>query len=30
MQAAGFTVDEMRLILADNFTRVFGLPPFEV
>ncbi|MDE0245565.1 MAG: amidohydrolase family protein [Gammaproteobacteria bacterium] len=26
MQAAGYTTDEMRLILADNFTRVFGMP----
>ena len=30
MQAAGFTVAEMRMILADNFTRVFGLPAFEL
>lgn len=27
MQAAGYSVDEMRAILAGNFTRVFGLPP---
>lgn len=26
MQAVGYTTDEMRLILADNFTRVFGMP----
>lgn len=26
MQTAGYTTDEMRLILADNFTRVFGMP----
>ena len=26
MQEAGYTTDEMRLILADNFTRVFGMP----
>ncbi len=30
MLDAGFTVDEMKLILSDNFTRVFGLPDFEV
>ena len=28
MQAAGYTVDEMRLILADNFSRIMGLPKF--
>ena len=27
MQEAGYTTGEMRLILADNFTRLFGLPP---
>ena len=26
MQEVGYTTDEMRLILADNFTRVFGMP----
>ena len=26
MQEVGYTADEMRLILADNFTRVFGMP----
>ena len=26
MQEVGYTTEEMRLILADNFTRVFGLP----
>ena len=30
MQNAGFTTEEMRMILADNFSRVFGLPKFEV
>ncbi len=30
MQAAGFTVDEMRLVLADNFSRVFNMPAFEL
>ena len=30
MQAAGYTVDEMRMILADNFSRVFNLPKFEL
>jgi len=30
MQAAGFTVDEMRMVLADNFSRVFDMEPFEV
>lgn len=29
MREAGYTKDEMRLILADNFSRVFGLPRFE-
>lgn len=29
MRDAGYTKDEMRLILADNFSRVFGLPRFE-
>ena len=27
MQEAGYTTGEMRLILAGNFTRLFGLPP---
>lgn len=27
MQATGYTVEEMRSVLADNFTRVFGLDP---
>lgn len=27
MRATGYTVDEMRAVLADNFTRVFGLDP---
>ncbi len=26
MKAVGYTTEEMRLILADNFTRVFGMP----
>jgi predicted TIM-barrel fold metal-dependent hydrolase len=30
MLDAGFTTDEMRMILSGNFTRVFGLPDFEV
>lgn len=30
MKDAGYTSDEMRLILADNFSRVFGLPKFEL
>lgn len=29
MRDADYTRDEMRLILADNFSRVFGLPRFE-
>ena len=29
MENAGFTVDEMRMILADNFSRVFEMPRFE-
>lgn len=28
MEAAGYTAEEMRLILADNFSRVFRLAPF--
>jgi predicted TIM-barrel fold metal-dependent hydrolase len=30
MAEAGYTTDEMRLILSDNFSRVFGLPKFEL
>ena len=30
MQAAGFTTEEMRLILSGNFLRVFGMPPLEL
>lgn len=30
MERAGYTVEETRLVLADNFSRVFGLPPFRV
>lgn len=30
MQAAGYTVEEMRAILSGNFSRVFGLPAFTV
>lgn len=30
MQEAGFTTEEMRMILSGNFSRVFGLPEFEV
>jgi len=26
MQEVGYTTDQMRLILAGNFTRVFGMP----
>jgi hypothetical protein len=26
MEEAGYSADEMRLILAGNFTRVFGMP----
>lgn len=29
MRDANYTRDEMRMILADNFSRVFGLPKFE-
>jgi predicted TIM-barrel fold metal-dependent hydrolase len=29
MQDAGFTVEEMRMVLADNFSRVFEMPRFE-
>lgn len=30
MVAAGFTVEEMRMVLAGNFTRVFKLPPISL
>jgi predicted TIM-barrel fold metal-dependent hydrolase len=30
MQRGGYTVEEMRAVLAGNFSRVFGLPPFTV
>lgn len=30
MKDAGYTKDEMRMILADNFSRVFDLPKFEL
>ncbi len=30
MEQGGYSVDEMRAILAGNFCRVFGLPPFTV
>lgn len=30
MQDAGFTVEEMRMILSGNFSRVFSMPDFEV
>ena len=30
MQEEGYTADEMRLVLADNFVRVFGIPPIEL
>jgi predicted TIM-barrel fold metal-dependent hydrolase len=30
MERADYTVEEMRLVLSDNFSRVFGLPKFEV
>ena len=26
MEEAGYSADEMRMILAGNFTRVFGMP----
>jgi len=29
MAEAGFTVEEMKMILSDNFSRVFGLPEFQ-
>ena len=29
MSDAGYTTDEMRMILSDNFSRVFGLPKFD-
>ena len=30
MRDADYTADEMRMILSDNFTRVFGLPKYEL
>jgi predicted TIM-barrel fold metal-dependent hydrolase len=30
MVDAGYTTEEIRMILADNFSRVFGLPKFEL
>jgi predicted TIM-barrel fold metal-dependent hydrolase len=30
MKDADYTADEMRMILADNFSRVFGLPEIEL
>ncbi len=30
MKEEGYTNDEMRLVLADNFVRVFGIPPIEL
>ena len=30
MERNGYTVDEMRMVLSGNFSRVFGLPEFEV
>jgi predicted TIM-barrel fold metal-dependent hydrolase len=30
MQDAGYTTDEMRMILSDNFSRVFDMPKFEL
>ena len=30
MERANYSVEEMRLVLSDNFSRVFGLPDFEV
>ena len=29
MKDADYTVDEMRDVLADNFSRVFGMPKFQ-
>ena len=30
MMAAGYTPEEMRMVLSGNFSRVFGLPEFEL
>ena len=30
MKDEGYTTDEMRLVLADNYVRVFGIPPIEL
>ena len=30
MQDAGYTTEEMRMVLSDNFSRVFNMPKYEL